>query len=97
MCFNIEELFAPRPTAKLEDHPLSAVRDCLLNIFAATSILEAVPPSGNLSTLHAMVTGTHLLQLRVILRYKIMQHHNNMQEKPPKNNKNGKQPIPQKS
>jgi hypothetical protein len=28
-----EELLAPRPTPKLEDHPLSAVRDC---IFVAT-------------------------------------------------------------
>jgi len=31
-----EELLASRPTPKLEDHPLSAVRDCLFNIFAAT-------------------------------------------------------------
>jgi len=31
-----EGLLAPRPTLKLEDHPLSAVRDCLFNIFAAT-------------------------------------------------------------
>ena len=31
-----EELSAPCPTHKLEDHPLSAVRDCLFNIFAAT-------------------------------------------------------------
>jgi hypothetical protein len=31
-----EELLAPRPTPKVEDHPLSAVRDCLFNIFAAT-------------------------------------------------------------
>jgi hypothetical protein len=30
------ELSAPRPTPKLEDSPLSAVRDCLFNIFAAT-------------------------------------------------------------
>jgi hypothetical protein len=30
------ELLAPRPTPKLEDHPLSAVRDCLFNIFAPT-------------------------------------------------------------
>jgi len=29
-------LLAPRPTPKLEDHILSAVRDCLLNIFGAT-------------------------------------------------------------
>jgi hypothetical protein len=30
------ELLAPRPTPKLEDHPLSAVRVCLFHIFAAT-------------------------------------------------------------
>jgi len=30
------ELLAPRPTSKLEDHPLPAARDCLFNIFAAT-------------------------------------------------------------
>jgi hypothetical protein len=29
-------LLAPRPTPKLEDHPLSVVRDCLFNIFADT-------------------------------------------------------------
>jgi len=31
-----EELSAPRPNPKLEDHPLSAIRDCLFIIFAAT-------------------------------------------------------------
>jgi hypothetical protein len=30
-----EGLFAPRPTPKLDDHPLSFVRGCLFNIFAA--------------------------------------------------------------
>jgi len=34
--FYSEELFAPRPTPKLEDHPLSVVRDCLFNTFVAT-------------------------------------------------------------
>jgi hypothetical protein len=29
------ELLAPHPIPKLEDYPLSAVRDCLFNIFAA--------------------------------------------------------------
>jgi hypothetical protein len=29
LIFYSEELLAPRPTPKLEDHPLSAVRDCL--------------------------------------------------------------------
>ena len=33
MRFYGEEL-TPRPTPKLEDHPLSAVRNCLFNIFA---------------------------------------------------------------
>ena len=31
-----EELLAPRPTPKLDDHPLSAVHDRLLIMFAAT-------------------------------------------------------------
>jgi hypothetical protein len=31
-----EEWLAPRPTLKLPDHPLLAVRDCLFNVFAAT-------------------------------------------------------------
>jgi hypothetical protein len=30
-----EELLAPRPTPKLEDHPLSSVRGCLFNVFTA--------------------------------------------------------------
>ena len=34
--FHGEALLAPRPTPKLEDHPSSAVRDGLFNIFAAT-------------------------------------------------------------
>jgi len=40
-------LLAPRPTLKLEDHRLSAVRDCLFNTFSAT-------------TRHAMLGGTHI-------------------------------------
>jgi hypothetical protein len=35
ICFYGEELLAPRPTSRLEDHPLSAVCDCLFSIFAA--------------------------------------------------------------
>jgi hypothetical protein len=31
-----EELLAPCPTSELEDQPMSAVRDCLVNILAAT-------------------------------------------------------------
>jgi hypothetical protein len=36
LIFYGEELLAPRPTPKLQDHPLSAVRDCLFSIFAIT-------------------------------------------------------------
>jgi hypothetical protein len=36
LIFYGEELLAPSPTNQLEDHLLSAVRDCLFNIFAAT-------------------------------------------------------------
>jgi hypothetical protein len=47
-------LLAPRPTPKLEDHPLSFVRGCLFNIFAVSlhPQLEDVPCSGD--------EGTHL-------------------------------------
>jgi hypothetical protein len=46
LIFYGEELLAPRPTPKLEDHPLSAVRDCLFNIFATTHhIWRPSPPS----------------------------------------------------
>jgi hypothetical protein len=40
-----EELLAPRPNPKLEDHPLSEVRDCLLKYSQLLCILEAVPQS----------------------------------------------------
>jgi hypothetical protein len=39
-------LLAPRPTPKLEEHPLSDVRDCLFNIFAVTlQNWRASPPT----------------------------------------------------
>jgi len=55
-----EELLAPRPTSKLEYHPLSPVRDCLFNIFAAAHHIGDRSPIRNLRTHHAVVTGTHL-------------------------------------
>jgi len=45
-----EELSTPRPTHKLEDHPLSAVRNCLFNggdsdslITGVTDAVEEIP------------------------------------------------------
>ena len=55
-----KELLTPRPNPKLEDHPLSAVRDCLFNIFAATLHTAGRSSIRNLWTHHAVVTGTHL-------------------------------------
>jgi hypothetical protein len=46
LIFYGEELLAPCPTPKLEDHTLSDVRDCLFNIFAATlHTWRTSPPS----------------------------------------------------
>jgi len=58
--FDGEELLATRPTVKLEDRPLSAVRDCLFNIFGATLHIGGRSYFRNLRTRHAVVTGTHL-------------------------------------
>jgi hypothetical protein len=58
--FHGEELLAPRPTAKLEDQPLSAVRDSLFNIFAATLHIGGRSSIRNQRTHHAVVTGTKL-------------------------------------
>ena len=62
MRFHGEELLAPRPTPKLEDHPFSAVRDCLFYIFPATLHIGGRSSIRNLLTLHALVTGPHLSQ-----------------------------------
>jgi hypothetical protein len=45
LIFYSEELLVPRPTPKLEDHPLPAVRDYLFSIFAATLHIWRPSPS----------------------------------------------------
>jgi hypothetical protein len=59
ICFHGEELLAPRPTPKLEDHPLSAGSDSLFNIFTATLHIGGRSSNRNPSTCHVAVTGTH--------------------------------------
>ena len=61
--FYREGLLAPRPTPKLEDHPLSAVHDCLFNLFAATLHIGGRSSIRNLRMRHAVVTGTHYIEL----------------------------------
>jgi hypothetical protein len=58
-----EELLAPRPTPKLEDYTLFAVRECLFNIFADIMHIGGRSSFRRLRTYHAMVTGTHLSRL----------------------------------
>jgi hypothetical protein len=58
--FYSEELLAPRPTPKMEGHSLSAVRDGIFNIFAATLHIGGRSSIRNLRTRHAVVTGTHI-------------------------------------
>ena len=57
----LNRTIALRPILKQEDHYLSAVYDCLFNIFRATlHYLEAVSPIRILRTRHAVVKGTHI-------------------------------------
>jgi hypothetical protein len=67
ICFYSEELLALRPTPKMEDHPFSAVRDNLLNIFTATLHTGGSSSIRNLRTRHAVVTGTHLSWIIIII------------------------------
>ena len=57
-----DELLAPRqtPPSKLEDNPSSAVRDCLLDMFAANLNIEGRSSVRNAMTRHAAVTRTSL-------------------------------------
>jgi hypothetical protein len=58
-----EELLAPRPTPKLKDHPLSAVRDCLFNIFTPTiHIWRSFPPNSLDNGPHQAVGGWTILK-----------------------------------
>jgi len=58
--FYCKELLAPRPSPKLEDRPLSVVRDCLFYIFAATLSIGGRSSIRNVMMRRAVVTGTHL-------------------------------------
>jgi hypothetical protein len=60
--FYSEDLSTPLPTPKLEDHPLSAVHNCLFNIPTATLHIGSRSSVHNLRTCHVVVTGTHLSQ-----------------------------------
>jgi hypothetical protein len=62
--FHGEDFLAPRPTTKIEDHPLSTARDCLFNILTATLHIGGRSSIRNLKTRHAVVIGTHLSHVK---------------------------------
>jgi hypothetical protein len=55
-----EEVLAPPTNHKLEDHLLSAVRDCLFNTFTSTLHIGARSCNRNVKSHHAMVTEAQL-------------------------------------
>jgi len=55
-----DELLELPSTSKLEDHPLSEVRDCFFSIFTATLHIGGRSSIRNLRTRHAVMTGAHL-------------------------------------
>jgi len=65
--FYNEEFSTPRPNSKLEDPPLSAVRDCLFNIFAVTLLTGGRSSIRNSKTSQAVVTGTVCVACHVLL------------------------------
>jgi hypothetical protein len=67
--FYCEELLAPRSTPQLENHPLSAVRECLFNIFVATfHIWRPSPPSATWGGAMPWWQGTHVTWISLIIQ-----------------------------
>jgi hypothetical protein len=56
----------PSPKPKLKGHPLSAVRDCVFNIFAPTLHIWDRSSIRNLRKCHTVVAVTHLSRLQLI-------------------------------
>jgi len=59
--FYVEELLAPLTTLKPENHPSSAVRYCLFNIFAATLHIGGYYSIRNLKARHVLVTDPFIM------------------------------------
>jgi len=65
--FLVEKLLTPQPTPKLEDKTLSAVRNCLFNILAATLHIGGRSSIRNLRKSHAVATETHVSRKKATL------------------------------
>jgi hypothetical protein len=60
-----DELLAPSPTIKLEEHPLSEVRDCLFSIFAATLHIGGRP------SIRTLTDNTTTYTMSAVYRFKV--------------------------
>jgi hypothetical protein len=69
-----EDLLALRPTTKLVDHTLSAVRDSLFNIFQSILHTGGHSSNRNLRTRQAVMTATHLSWLEMLTISKNFEH-----------------------
>jgi hypothetical protein len=64
---------APRPTPKMEDHPLWAFHDCLFNIFVASlNNWRASPPSATWGRAMPWWQGTHPHNVVSVIKSRIM-------------------------
>jgi hypothetical protein len=55
-----EEFLAPRSTFKLQDHPLLAIRDCLMYLLIPSMCVEAFSSIPNSMTLQVVVKRAHI-------------------------------------
>jgi hypothetical protein len=67
-----ETLLAPHLTPKLEDNPLSAVRNCLSSIFVDNLHIGGRSSIRYLRTRHAVVTRTHLSRMMMMVMMMMM-------------------------
>jgi len=65
--FYREGLLATHPTPKLDDHPSSAVRNCLFNTFAATLHIGGRSSIRNLRMRHAVMCQRYIFTIKVFL------------------------------
>ena len=75
--FYREGLLPPRQTPTLEDHPSSAIRDCLFNLLSATLLIGGISSICNLMTHHAVVCQLFNFTIKLLLcnnRYLFIVH-----------------------
>ena len=73
-CFSRGGVVSASPNPQAGGPPLSAVRDCLFDLFAATLHIGGLSSIRNLRTRHAVVTGTHKHNITINISDKSLLH-----------------------